>query len=381
MGTSTGIRVRAVLIAVGVTVAAATCGAQELRQPKVINAQSSVKAGSLQAEISGVQAPAWIGFEIATAHRIRQGWDDNVLHLEGEKPGDQQVRVISPDASIPASMVLLRVTAGRVTKVRLDETDREIDGGGLPFVWLTNVNPAESVKVLKGIVEATAAESSKLEPANKNDREGRDAERDSRRLQDGALVAIALQSAPESTTALRSFTTSSYPPDLRERAAFWLANERGSEGFAAVSELLRTETDPKLREKLVFDLTLVKGESRTAAVDKLLELAKSDASLEIRGKAQFWLAQSIVKTPDGSASIDPRIMSTLGEQAADDPNAAIRKSAVFALSRLPDGQGVPKLIQVASTSKDMATRHEAIFWLGQSKDPLALAYLEKLVKE
>jgi len=29
----------------------------------------------------------------------------------------------------------------------------------------------------------------------------------------------------------------------------------------------------------------------------------------------------------------------------------------------------------------MATRHEAIFWLGQSKDPLALAYLEKLVKE
>jgi len=328
-----------------------------------------VKAGSLQSEISSVQVPTWIGYEITTLHRIRSGWDDNLLHLEGEKAGEEQRSVISPDAPIPPGMVLLRVMSGRVTKVRVDEMDREIEGGGLPFVWLTNVNPAESVRVLKAIVETTAAAALKQSPAVRDDPAAREQERNERRLQDGALVAIAMQSAPEATAALRSLTAASNPPDVR------------SEGFATISELLRTEPDPKLREKLVFDLTLVKGESRGAAVDKLLDLAKSDASVEIRSKAQFWLAQTILKKADGGEGVDPRIPSTLGEQAANDPNASIRRSAVFALSRLPDGQGIPKLIQVASTSKDIATRHEAIFWLGQSKDPQALAYLEKLVRE
>jgi len=53
---------------------------------------------------------------------------------------------------------------------------------------------------------------------------------------------------------------------------------------------------------------------------------------------------------------------------------------VLALSRLPADQAVPELIQVASTTKDATTRKEAIFWLGQSKDPQALDYLVKVVK-
>ena len=71
----------------------------------------------------------------------------------------------------------------------------------------------------------------------------------------------------------------------------------------------------------------------------------------------------------------------LDQQASNDPNAAIRRSAVFALSRLPANEGVPRLVQLASTTKDPATRREAIFWLGQSRDPQALAYLEKLVTQ
>ena len=106
-------------------------------------------------------------------------------------------------------------------------------------------------------------------------------------------------------------------------------------------------------------------------------LAKNDAAPKVRSQAQFWLAQMVGRKVEG----DPRIVRSLGESAQNDPNAAIRKSAVFALSRLPADQAVPQLIQVASTSKDAATRREAIFWLGQSKDPKALEYLEKVVKE
>ncbi len=156
---------------------------------------------------------------------------------------------------------------------------------------------------------------------------------------------------------------------------------RSSEGFQAVSSLLKNDKDDALREKLVFDLTLVKGASKPAAVDALLVAAKSDPTPKVRSQAYFWLAQIAGKKAEVAAEADPRILKTLGDEAQSDPNASIRKSAVFALSRLPEDQGVPKLIEVANSSADLATRREAIFWLGRSKGPRALEYLEKIVKQ
>jgi HEAT repeat protein len=369
--------VQGFLVAAGMIMASVTCVAQ---QPKITHAQLSVKSDvSLQQEIQTAQASTWIGYAIPVTHRMNSGWDNSVLHLEGEKEGGDQIISASPDAAIPPAAVLLRVTEGKVERVQIEQMDREIEAGGLPFVWLANVTPVDSVRTLKKIVEANIVAAGSVTTQADDDarRATREAERSLRRVQDSGIVAIALTDTPEATSALRSLTATTYPEQVRERAAFWLANERGSEGFKAVSELLRNEHDDVLREKLVFDLTLVKGDSKSAAIDELIATAKSDASPKVRSQAQFWLAQVAGKKAGG----DPRIVQTLRQQASDDPDAAIRKSAVFALSRLPEEQGVPELIQVASISKDAATRHEAIFWLGKSKDPRALAYLEKVVRE
>ena len=67
--------------------------------------------------------------------------------------------------------------------------------------------------------------------------------------------------------------------------------------------------------------------------------------------------------------------------ATNDPNEQIRKSAVFALSRLPSDEAATQLIAVADSSKDPVVRRQAIFWLGQSNDPRALEYLTKLLKQ
>jgi HEAT repeat protein len=67
--------------------------------------------------------------------------------------------------------------------------------------------------------------------------------------------------------------------------------------------------------------------------------------------------------------------------ATDDPNEQIRRSAVFALSRLPGDEAATQLIAVADSSKDPTVRRQAVFWLGQSKDPRALEYLTKLLKQ
>ena len=366
-----------VLAAAGMMMAGVVCMAQ---QPKITHAQLSVKNDvSLQQEIQATQASTWIGYSIPVTHRMNSGWDDSVVHLEGEKEDADQIISTPPDAAIPPAVVLLRVTTGKVERVQIEQMDRQIEAGGLPFVWLANVSPADSVRTLKKIVEANIAAAGST-PARADEdarRATREVERSFRRVQDTGIVAIALTDTPEATAALRSLTTTTYPEQVRERAAFWLANERGSEGFKAVSELLRNDHDDALREKLVFDLTLVKGDSKSGAIDQLIATAKSDASPKVRSQAQFWLAQVAGKKAGG----DPRIVQTLSHQATDDPDTAIRKSAVFALSRLPEEQGVPELIQVASTSKDAATRREAIFWLGKSKDPRALAYLEKVVRE
>jgi len=359
------------------------------QQPKVTHAQMATRSGdNLQREISAAQAPTWFGYTVPATHWVNSSWGDNVLHLEGD---DQQI-VSQPDdsANVPPAMILLRVTSGKVDRVLIEQTDREVDAGGLAFVWLTGVNPADSVKTLRSVVEASIAEAAKasaakLAPVTTTDRERarierdmqRAPEREFRRMQDRGMTAIAFTNIPEATAALKSFTAASYPPNVREKAAFWLANERGVEGFKTDAELVKSDKDDAFREKLVFDLTLVKGASRGAAIDALIAVAKTDSAQKVRSQAQFWLAQMAGK----KLVDDSRIARALNDSAEDDPEVAIRKSAVFALSRLPADQGVPELIQVASSSKDATTRKEAIFWLGRSKDPRALEFLEKVVKQ
>jgi len=59
----------------------------------------------------------------------------------------------------------------------------------------------------------------------------------------------------------------------------------------------------------------------------------------------------------------------------------VKKKAVFALSQLPRDEGVPKLIEVAQTNHNHEVRKQAMFWLGQSHDPRALEFFEKILTQ
>jgi HEAT repeat protein len=63
----------------------------------------------------------------------------------------------------------------------------------------------------------------------------------------------------------------------------------------------------------------------------------------------------------------------------NDPETEVKKKAVFALSQLPKDEGVPMLIQVARTNKNGEVRKQAMFWLGQSKDPRAVRFFEDIL--
>ena len=319
------------------------------QQPQITNAQVTAKSADrgLAAELDALKresAPVWVGYSIPVVDRFSNGWDSGrVAYLEGVRSSSDGSES-STRPSFDHANVLMRV-AGDVDKIRVENPDRELDGGGLRFVWLNNVAVDDSVKTLASLVK---------QDVNK-------------KLRDGGVMTISIHRTAAATQVLIALAGPESDRALREKAAFWLANERGHEGFVAIQRMAREDKDAAFREKLAFDLTLTKDPD---AVKELVRMAHEDSAPGVRKQAQFWMAQKGGKIVAGD----------LHEMAENDPEAQIRKSAVFAISQLPADEATPQLIQLAKTGKDPAVRKQAVFWLGQSKDPRALDYLTELIQ-
>ncbi len=46
------------------------------------------------------------------------------------------------------AVILFRVTDGSVGELRIENSDRELDAGGVRFIWVNGVDPEDSVKFL-----------------------------------------------------------------------------------------------------------------------------------------------------------------------------------------------------------------------------------------
>ena len=71
--------------------------------------------------------------------------------------------------------------------------------------------------------------------------------------------------------------------------------------------------------------------------------------------------------------------TTITDAIANDPETEVKKKAVFALSQLPKDEGVPRLMEIARTNRNPEVRKQAMFWLGQSKDPRAIKFFEDIL--
>ena len=103
----------------------------------------------------------------------------------------------------------------------------------------------------------------------------------------------------------------------------------------------------------------------------LLALARDGgATPKTRNSAVFWVGQAV----------SDRATAGLAELVGDDDaDLEARETAVFALSQRRDAEAVPALLEVAQASPHAKLRRSAIFWLGQSKDPRALAWFEEVL--
>jgi hypothetical protein len=104
---------------------------------------------------------------------------------------------------------------------------------------------------------------------------------------------------------------------------------------------------------------------------ELLPIAR-DQSIpkDTREAAMFWIAQAAAAATTG------------GEITGDDYSDAesVAEHAIFVLSELDHGEGIPDLIRIARSNPNPRLRARAIFWLGQTTDPRALGVLEEILR-
>lgn len=319
-------------------------------QPHLENAKLETRAvsGSLDATFRAIvnaqTSPAWIGY---SQQRVPGGDGDGTCQAWLES-GDRMNNLTATTAHLEGASeyyVFFRIENRQVDKIRTFSIDCAIDAGGVPFFWLTGVNPAQSVAL--------------LEPFSASAQE--------RRVSNAAITVIALDRDPSADAALDRFSAPSQPEEMRREAAFWLGRARGRHGYESVLRILRDDPSDRVRERAVVALSQSKEPD---AMPALVRIAREDKSTRVRGQALFWLAQRASKQISEDA-----IRNAIDQ----DPETEVKKKAVFALTQIPNGEGVPLLIEIARTNRNAAVKKEAMAWLGRSKDPRAVKFFEDLL--
>lgn len=345
-------------------------GSSFAQEARLVNAKTQTRAvtSGLEKEFRNLlkeqTAPAWIGYAVPAVegnHRIccyssedRHKPDSlrrGRCKLEGRDEGmNFHTNSDDDERERPTHiLVLYRVEDRNVGKIRVFTDDCELDAGGLPVHWFTEVKPKESIELLASFVEETDEKT-----------------KAGRKKSESAIAAIALHAEPAADRALERFVDTKRPEETRKNTAFWLGNLRGQKGYEILRRLVREDPSDRVREHCTFALHVSKVPE---AVNAMIDAARKDKSAHVRGQALFWLSQ---KAGDKAAK-------AISDAIENDPETDVKKKAVFALSQLPKDEGIPKLVQVARVNRNKEVRKDAMFWLGQSNDPRALAFFEEVL--
>src|SRR5216684_4162461 len=210
---------------------ASPAAAQAVEAPRVENAKLETRTvgASLDAAfreiLNGAEKAVWVGYSVDQIPGNREAccnnnWNDGncgTCRLEKENGGTTSTTHTDGNVKLEGSrqlIVLYRLEAKQVAKIRVASDDCTLDAGGLPFVWLTDVKTAESVALLTTYVRNSDFD-----------------DHGDRRPGNGALTAIALHADASADRALESFVTPEQREGLRRQAAFWMGAARGKAGL------------------------------------------------------------------------------------------------------------------------------------------------------
>jgi HEAT repeat protein len=168
------------------------------------------------------------------------------------------------------------------------------------------------------------------------------------------IFALSESRSPKALAKLVEIAQATAEPHMRKEAIFWLSQKSSSKETIQLLETIALEDLHRdVRERAAFALAEMKEGRGTEALGRIAQKAKDTHT---RKKAIFWLGQE--------ARSDEAI-AFLKDIAEKDADADIAKGAVFALGEAPGGRGLKALRSIVETMKNPQVRQEAIFWLGQ----------------
>jgi len=254
-------------------------------QPQVINGsvQPLALGGGLTRNavdaFAAKSATAWVGYSVPALDADRRSccWS-------GDSPACCQACRIEPGSSSGTTFsaadrtgaasleagdlhVLMRISDGRLERIRVFSHDCALDAGGLTIHWLSDVAPADSVALLGSFLNATA----------------------SNRLADGALVALALHREPAALERLLTAAKDGATTHLRGQALFWLAQRAGDKAVGAISDAIANDPETDVKKRAVFALSQLPKDD---GVPLLIQVSRTNPNPAVRRQAMFWLGQS-----------------------------------------------------------------------------------------
>ena len=176
-------------------------------------------------------------------------------------------------------------------------------------------------------------------------------------------VRVALRVRDHRVHSVRTYVGGQWLPDRWSKDLGTVSARQAADYFIALAQRTDVAGDPLLPSVLA-DSAIV--------WPSLLRLARTPAvPQDTRTRAVFWLSQA------AGAAVTPAL-----DSIAQDPRGdrEVRKQAIFALSQRSSDEGVPALIRIARTNPDPQLRKSALFWLGQTEDPRALALFEEILR-
>lgn len=178
-------------------------------------------------------------------------------------------------------------------------------------------------------------------------------------------VRLVLRVSGGRVTKIRAYVGGEWKPAETGTTDLGVVGDRDAVSY--LLDLARS-SGSHVGEEAIFPVIL--ADSVTVWPD-LFTIARSQTvPTATKKSAVFWLGQA-------AGEAVTRGLDSLAE--GSDVDREVRESAVFALSQQRNDVGVPALISIARTNKDPDIRKKAIFWLGQSNDPRALALFEELL--
>jgi HEAT repeat protein len=187
-------------------------------------------------------------------------------------------------------------------------------------------------------------------------------------LQNKAVFALSQIRNGRAPQILRDYAgREDAPRETREKAIFWIGQQRSAENAQFLRALYAKLTDEDLKDKVIFSLSQMRGEDN---LRWLMDIALNEREdIEMRKKALFWAGQSGADLGELAALYDRM------------QNIEMKEQLVFVYSQRHEPAALDALIKIAKTEQNRELRKKAIFWLGQSHDPRAAQVLLEIINQ